>query len=212
MRRTGYAIGPPGGSRSPNAIVCEPQRYRARQARRVSRGRDPHRPPSREIFWTYPNATAKVSSDTSEQVDQALPSRGIMNTAARIIDFIWPLLVATSCIYFWAAFCYLFFRFAQPETEARLRRFLQQHHSFYTHSSFSGSSLSVTARVMKKAGSRGWCMMALPAISMGSGFSYGRFLMCNGVLFVGGLMLAYAWYGIRCLRILGLESYTKQDA
>lgn len=123
------------------------------------------------------------------------------------VAFLAPLLFSVVCLYLWAVICFLYFRYSRVETEERLRGFLQQRQNFYTFRFVSGSPTTITPRVLKQAGSRGWLFLGLPAINLVYGFSYQSVLIGNALLFFGGLMFAYSWYGLRCLRLLGLDSY-----
>jgi hypothetical protein len=46
---------------------------------------------------------------------------------------------------------------------------------------------------------------------MGFGLTYWSFFRANLLCFFAGLMFAYSWYGIRCLRLLGIDSYQEWD-
>lgn len=122
-----------------------------------------------------------------------------------------PLLFSVAGLYLWAVICFLFFRYSRAETEERLRDFLQQRQNFYTYRSGSKSPPVITPRFLRKTGSRGWLFLGLPAINLLYGFSYQSVLIGTALLFFGGLIFAYSWYGLRCLRLLGLESYVTQD-
>jgi len=52
-------------------------------------------------------------------------------------------------------------------------------------------------------------MIGLPIITFGFGLDFWSVAVGSAVLFFGGLMFAYSWYGLRCFRILGLDVYAK---
>jgi hypothetical protein len=115
-------------------------------------------------------------------------------------------------LYAWAGLCFLGFRFIRPESEDRLRRFLEAHYSFFTERAFGETRREATRQAIRESGRRGWAMIGLPIINLGFGLTSWHLILGSASLFFGGLMFAYSWYGLRCLRILGLDSYTKQAA
>lgn len=128
-----------------------------------------------------------------------------MNTIVAII-------LSVAILYAWAGLCFLFFRFIRPESEDRLRRFLEAHYSFFTERAFGETRRGATRQAIRESGGRGWLMIGLPIINLGNGLTSWHLIVSSAVLFFGGLMFAYSWYGLRCLRILGLDSYAKQAA
>lgn len=124
--------------------------------------------------------------------------------------FALPLSIAI--LYAWAGVCFFFYRFARAETEGRMRRFLEGHHSFFTERLIGESRRQTTPQAIREAGTRGWLAIGLPVINFGFGIDYPSLMVNSAVLFFGGLMFAWSWYGLRCFRILGLESSAKQTA
>jgi hypothetical protein len=122
------------------------------------------------------------------------------------------LTLSTATLYAWAGVCFLFFRFIRPETQERQRRFLQDRYSFFTERAFSQTRTEVRRETIQEAGTRGWVMTGLPVFTLSFGLTYTSVLTSCAVLFFGGLMFAYSWYGLRCLRMLGLDVYAKPAA
>jgi hypothetical protein len=128
--------------------------------------------------------------------------------------------LAVAGLYLWGGICFLFFRFVRPETEARLLEFLNTHYDFYS-SSFgrrrtAALEKAVTEEDIKRAGTRGWWMTGLPIIAFANWLNHKGSLLTPwlgvGCLFFGGLVFAYSWYGLRCLRLLGLTAYSKESS
>ncbi len=120
--------------------------------------------------------------------------------------------LSVAILYAWAGLCFLFFRLTRPETEVGLRRFLETHFEFFTERTFGKTQQEATRRVIRESGGRGWMMMGLPSIVLSHGLTSWSLIISSTMLFFGGLMFAYSWYGLRCLRILGLDSYARQSA
>jgi hypothetical protein len=123
-----------------------------------------------------------------------------------------PLLIIVPILYMSAGICFLFIRFFRPETESKMKRFLGSHRPFFIRLASVDDRTNITKQMMKKAGARGWAFASLPAIDImyslhGTHWNYWTFLIITPMLFFGGLFFAYSWYGIRCLRLLGLDSY-----
>jgi hypothetical protein len=118
--------------------------------------------------------------------------------------------LSIAILYAWAGGCFLLFRFIRPESEDRLRRFLETHYGFFTECAFGETRRQATREAIRESGRRGWLMIGLPIIILGFGLTVWHLVISSAVLFFGGLMFAYSWYGLRCLRILGLDTYAKQ--
>lgn len=139
--------------------------------------------------------------------------------SAFALRFVGSVGLAVAGLYLWGGICFLFFRFVRPETEARLLEFLKTHYNFYGFSFSRGRPAAlektVTEEDIKRAGARGWWMTGLPIIGFGNWLNHkGSFLtpwLSVGCLFFGGLAFAYSWYGLRCLRLLGLTAYSKES-
>ena len=115
-------------------------------------------------------------------------------------------------LYAWAGLCFLFFRVGRPETEDRLRGFLEAHYIFFTERPFAENQREASRKAIQDAGASGWNMVWLPIILLNFDVTLQNLVVSSGMLFFGGLMLAYSWYGLRCLRLLQLESFSKQGA
>jgi len=125
------------------------------------------------------------------------------------------LLVVTGSIltfYAFAAICFLFLRFGRSETTERQRHFLEKFYFFFTFRPFSQAKTEVTQKTIREAGRRGWSMVAMSCIALNHGITSYNLMASIGVLYFGGLTLSYAWYGQRCLRMLGLETFEKATA
>jgi hypothetical protein len=67
--------------------------------------------------------------------------------------------------------------------------------------------------MIKQAGLRGWIFFAPAPFNLWAGGSgYWASLLSITMLFFGGLMFAYSWYGLRCFRLLGLDSNAEQES
>lgn len=124
------------------------------------------------------------------------------------------LVVAGSILTFYAfaAICFLFLRFCQSETAERQRHFLEKFYFFFTFRPFSQAKTEVTPQTIREAGRRGWSMVVMSWASLSHGTTFYNLVASIGILYFGGLTLAYAWYGSRCLRMLGLETFEKATA
>ena len=119
-----------------------------------------------------------------------------------------PLLIVVVSLYVWGGICYAFFRFSQPETDARLHKFLNDSRRF-----LSSGSGSVTRANVGRAGLLGWGFAPLAYIGINASHLGVRSLFLDtGILFFGGLMFARAWYAKRCMRLLDLETLDAQPA
>lgn len=126
------------------------------------------------------------------------------------MNIVIALILSVVIVYAWAGLCFLFFRVGRPESEDRLRGFLEEHYTFFTERAFGETQREASRKAIQEAGSRGWIMTGLSIFSLSFDLTLQDLAVSCGVLFFGGLMLAYSWYGLRCLRLLGLESYAKQ--
>ena len=131
-------------------------------------------------------------------------------------DIIFTLL-SVVILYAWAGVCFLIFRYSRPEADSRMRHFLRSHHKFFASRAvgFWGhrvvSQRDATRKMIKQAGLRGWIFFAPTLFNSWAGSNgYPACLLSIAMLFFGGLMFAYSWYGLRCLRLLGLDSYAEQ--
>jgi hypothetical protein len=126
-----------------------------------------------------------------------------------LVQHIAQVLVVVPILYAWGGICFLYFRFSQKETEERLRNFLEYHRPFFLGRRPADNKREVNKQVVRKAGSHGWNFVLLPLFSvwLDDHWHYWTFLPSVAVLFFGGLMFAYSWYGLRCLRLLKLESF-----
>lgn len=91
-----------------------------------------------------------------------------------------------------------------------MRRFLDEHHEFFTYGLDSPQDRNLSLAKIQKSALRGWVLTTLPFVSMSYELSLSNVLIGYAVLFFGGLCLAYSWYGLRCMKLLGLECYAKQ--
>lgn len=118
-------------------------------------------------------------------------------------------LVVVLILYAWGGICFLYFRFSKKETEEKFRNFLEYHRPFFLGRRSADNQREVNKQVIRKAGSHGWNFvpLALMGVWLNDHWYYWTFLFNAAVLFFGGLMFAYSWYGLRCLRLLKLESF-----
>lgn len=138
--------------------------------------------------------------------------------STKVLAFSWAggvnfLLVVAGCIftfYAFAAICFLFLRFCQSETAERQRHFLEKFYFFFTFRPFSQAKTEVTPQTICEAGRRGWSMVVMACVSLNHEMTSFKLIASIGILYFGGLTLAYAWYGLRCLRMLGLETFKKE--
>lgn len=145
--------------------------------------------------------------------------QAILNST-KVLAFSWTegvsfLLVVAGCIltlYAFAAICFFFIRFGRSETAERQRHFLEKFYFFFTFRPFSQAKTEVTLQTTREAGRRGWSMVFMACISLNHGVTFYNLLASIGILYFGGLTLAYSWYGQRCLRMLGLETFEKKAA
>jgi hypothetical protein len=138
------------------------------------------------------------------------------------MNIIVSIILSVAILYASAGACFLFFRFIRPETEKSLRYFLESHYRFFTERPFGDRQKEASRKAIRESGARGWFSIGFSPflfspflISSDLGLSYWGFFcffINSGVIFFGGLMFAYSWYGLRCLRILGLDSYSKHEA
>ena len=134
-----------------------------------------------------------------------------MNDFGFTLNFLLSLILAVACLYTWAALWFLFFRFSRAESEGRLRRFLADHFEFYTFRFSSAVSDRATLHDVAQAGSRGWWMLGLPLATINFSMDLKSILLANAILFFGGMMFAYSWYGQRCMKLLNIDSFPHQD-
>jgi hypothetical protein len=132
-----------------------------------------------------------------------------------------PALFLVAVLYAWAGICYLFLRFARPETESRMRDFLK---SFRKPKKWDFFPLRfarhqppqppITEETMRDTSSGGWVFTGLPFITLSLGhgdWTYSNVLTSTALLFFGGSFFARGWYGRRCLRLLGVDSFNLND-
>jgi hypothetical protein len=120
-----------------------------------------------------------------------------------------PLLIVIPILYLWAVGCFLCIRFYRPETQSRMKNFLEKFRPFFVGRKrvADHQEVDVTRTIMREAGSRGWTFIWLPAMCLSLNLSFWSVLVGIPVLFFGGLFFAFSWYGLRCLRVLGFDSY-----
>ena len=127
---------------------------------------------------------------------------------------LWPILLGVACLYAWAGVCFACFRFRRPETAARCKTFL--YHRFLA-SPYPRRFLRGPRRVTRvdavRFGYNAWNLATLPLILLQAGhLSKWSILLANGSLFFAGLALAISWYARRCLRRLGTDALSKEEA
>lgn len=138
--------------------------------------------------------------------------------STKVLAFSWTegvnilLVVAGSILTFYAcaALCFLLHRFCQSETAERQRHFLEKFYFSFTFRPFSQAKTEVTQQTIREAGRRGWGLVAMACVSLNHGMTSFNLIASIGILYFGGLTLSYAWYGQRCLRMLGLETFKKE--
>ncbi|WP_395744089.1 hypothetical protein [Prosthecobacter sp.] len=126
-----------------------------------------------------------------------------------VLAILAKLVCSVIILHLWAVVSFLFFRFARPETPERQRRFLEKRFFFYTFRPFSQDKKNVTPEAVREAGRNAWNMVFFPLILLNRDITPTFLWLSIGFLYIGGLQLAWAWYGLRCLRMLGLEAYEK---
>jgi hypothetical protein len=118
------------------------------------------------------------------------------------------LVLVGAILYAWGAICFLFLKCWRLENTARMHDFLRLHYPFFARL----DTEKITVATMHRAGRRGWRFAGLPLMVIGYDSRMPRWLEIFGntsavlLLFFGGLFLAYGWYGVRCLRLLNLDS------
>jgi hypothetical protein len=115
-------------------------------------------------------------------------------------------------LYAWAGICFVCFRFDQRETSVTQQHFLQAHYDFFAHRFFSEPVREVTQETIKGTESTAWSCTIIPIFSMSLDLTYSSVLFSSPMLLFGGFFLARSWYGQRCMKMLGLEVYSKQAA
>ncbi|WP_395748140.1 hypothetical protein [Prosthecobacter sp.] len=128
------------------------------------------------------------------------------------MNYLLGVAVSVSSLYAWAAITYLFFRFGSPETVERQRQFLEKYYFFFTFRTFKQAHAEVTPKAVREAGRRGWAAAIMTWSLLAHGMTTANVLLTIAMGYFGGVMFAYAWYGQRCLRMLGLEVYKKAAA
>jgi hypothetical protein len=127
-------------------------------------------------------------------------------------DLFYSALFTLLTLYAWAAICFFFFRFSRAETESRMRDFLKTYHKFFSGRAYNESGKSLTKKTIRKASLWGWLFLPFAFFHVHiSDLNYERILTSIGILFFPGLCFALGWYGIRCLRLLGLDSYHREE-
>ena len=122
------------------------------------------------------------------------------------------IILSVLVLYAWAGVCYVYFRFARPETQANQQRFLASHYKCFTYRCLSPEPDEVTIKAIREAGKTGWYMIGIPIVNLSFGITYIDIILSFTVLFFGGLMFAQSWYGMRCFRMLKLDVYAKNAA
>jgi hypothetical protein len=120
-------------------------------------------------------------------------------------------LFVMTILYGWSAVCFFFFRFSRAETESRMRDFLKAHRSFFSNCGGQQKGEVLTKKTMQKAILWGWVFPSSAFFLLyRSDWNYRYVLISMGLLFFSGLFFALGWYGMRCLRLLGLDSETNE--
>jgi hypothetical protein len=122
------------------------------------------------------------------------------------MTFLVATFLSIASLFLWGGICFLYFRFRYGGSEEQKRAFLQTYSRVLTFR-YDGTKQDATSAIIKKAGNRGWSSLALPIPLMGFEFTFWNILLSIGVLFFGGLLFSYSWFGLRCLESLGLKSY-----
>ena len=124
----------------------------------------------------------------------------------------------------WTGLIYGFFRFSRAETEERFREFLEKFAEFFAFRIVGEEPREITAKVMRKAGARVGGFMAFAATGLFLDSTASRttrlfldlkwymVLLAAMLVFFDGLRIAASWYGQRCLRRLGIESFRRESA
>ena len=128
-----------------------------------------------------------------------------------------PALFVIVGLYVWAGVSYLVLRFVRPETESRMRDFLKSFPKKWDFFPlrFARHQPPVTEETLRETVSGGWPLacFALMGLSLGHGdWTYSNVLTAIGLLFFGGHIKARGWYGLRCFRLLEIDSYSEPTA
>ena len=140
---------------------------------------------------------------------------------ATILHDLWLVLTASALaraaaialgLYTWAGAWFLFLRFYRAETESRMRNFLKAACRVYLLRSRQDGARPVTKEAIRKGNWTGWPFATMVLVGgLGAHASFWNLAAGLTMLAMGGFAFAFGWYGLRCLRLLGLESFRKED-
>ena len=119
-------------------------------------------------------------------------------------DIFYSVLFTFLILYAWAGICFFVFRFSCTETESRARNFLNANNKFFADKKKGGA---ITQETLRKSSLWGWYLLPFACIFLVFNRSYEDFFVTMAILFFAGYLVARGWYGMRCLRLIGLDSY-----
>lgn len=120
-------------------------------------------------------------------------------------------ILTVAILYAWAGLIFAFFCLRFDGSEGKRKRFLEKYYRYFTQRITKPDFPEVTPKVLRVKGKACWGMVPLPALLLCFGFSFWNVVLSIALLFFGGLFLALSWYGLRCLRGLGLGSFSAGD-
>ena len=125
-----------------------------------------------------------------------------------LIHDIAAILIPIAAVIFCAGVCFLFFRLRYGVSKAGADNFLNRHRRFFTLAA-KDRNVPLTRDAIKQAGAIGWKAMTLPSMGLllDHYWTVWTFVFSLPICFLGGLLVAYGWYGVRCFRLLGVDSY-----
>lgn len=124
------------------------------------------------------------------------------------MKLIFGTILSIAILYAWGGLIFGILRLRFDGSEEEQRRFLKVNFRYFTNRIIKPAYPEVSPKVIREKGAAGWSMIWLPIISFGFGFTFWNAILGASLLFFGGLLFAKSWYGLRCLRCLGLDSFT----
>ena len=124
------------------------------------------------------------------------------------MSFIVGAILSLAIHFSWAAVIFIFQRFRYDGREDTKVLFLERYYEFFTKRITKPPYQELNSKVLREKGWSGMGMIGMPIILMGLDVTLLSVFLSVSLLFFSGLCLALSWFAGRCLRQLGLDSFT----
>lgn len=124
------------------------------------------------------------------------------------MSFIVTAVLSFAILFSWAGVIFVIQWFRYDSCENTQVTFLERSFDFFTRRMTKPPYPELNPKVIREKGWAGMGVIGMPMILLGLNITFLSVILSVSLLFFGALPLAQSWYARRCLRKLGLESFT----